>query len=84
MSDIHWIKSSSRVQDQWGSSQPVDRRRTRRRDDDENPRHDEFGPSQPPIRMYQWHREAEEEAGPSEKQTQPKFQVAPARARGRS
>ena len=53
------------VQNDSGPYEPVARRRTQCRDDEDEFEHDESGPSQPPAMMYRRRWGAEEEARPS-------------------
>ena len=54
------------VQNEPRPFESVARRRTQRRDDEEDLGHDEPGSSQPPVRKYRQHQGAEVEARPSQ------------------
>ena len=71
------------VHDELGPSQPIARRRTRHRDDDEDLEHDESRPSQPPVRRYRRRRATDDEARPSQQHTEPDSLTASTRGRGR-
>ena len=66
------------VHDKPGPSQPMVKRRTRCRDDNENLEHDKAEPSQPPVMRYLRPQGADDEVRPTQQHTQPDSQTAPA------